>query len=165
MKEDKLEAHLDADAHAIAHGLIHSYLGPDHKVKSMWNFYSALVQALKQRRKKAGRICARPNRLQAQRSQMRWVHLRQPKRQTNVSGWHHLFQGDCKPAKVCICHQPNLPSGEFKNSAILVGEHYSANAAANREPCAGRCIDPGNIRRTLNVTHATMQLCLRSTKY
>jgi hypothetical protein len=37
---------IDAKAHATAHGLIQSYLGPDHKVIDMAAFYSALVQAL-----------------------------------------------------------------------------------------------------------------------
>jgi len=38
---------MDADARATAHALIQSYLGPDHKVTSVSDFYSALVQALK----------------------------------------------------------------------------------------------------------------------
>ena len=39
MTEDK--------AREIAHGLIQSYIGPDHKVIDMKAFYSALVQALR----------------------------------------------------------------------------------------------------------------------
>ncbi len=39
-----------AKALATAHGLIQSYLGPDHKVIDMRAFYSALVQALKNAR-------------------------------------------------------------------------------------------------------------------
>lgn len=38
---------IDAKAHAKAHALIQGYLGPDHKVRDMKAFYSALVQALK----------------------------------------------------------------------------------------------------------------------
>jgi hypothetical protein len=41
------EARVDAEARATAHALIQGYLGPDHKVTNMQNFYSALVQALK----------------------------------------------------------------------------------------------------------------------
>jgi pyridoxal/pyridoxine/pyridoxamine kinase len=40
-EQDALEARMDADA------LIQGYLGPDHKVLNMADFYSALVQALK----------------------------------------------------------------------------------------------------------------------
>ena len=36
----------DAKARQTAHGLIHGYIGPDHKVIDMKAFYSALVQAL-----------------------------------------------------------------------------------------------------------------------
>ena len=34
------------DAQQIAHGLIHGYIGPDHRVMDMQSFYRALVQAL-----------------------------------------------------------------------------------------------------------------------
>lgn len=39
---------------ARAHGLIQGYLGPDHKVINMRDFYSALVQALKAARENRG---------------------------------------------------------------------------------------------------------------
>jgi hypothetical protein len=45
--EEALEARMDADAAEKAHALIQGYLGPDHKVLNMSNFYSALVQTLK----------------------------------------------------------------------------------------------------------------------
>ncbi|MEZ5827675.1 MAG: hypothetical protein R3D30_10850 [Hyphomicrobiales bacterium] len=41
------ESDIDARARATAHALIQGYLGPDHKVISMSDFFSALVQALK----------------------------------------------------------------------------------------------------------------------
>lgn len=43
---------LDAEARATAHQLIQGYLGPDHKVVSMSNFYDGLVQALKDHRRR-----------------------------------------------------------------------------------------------------------------
>jgi hypothetical protein len=53
VREDaELEASMDADAHATAHALIQSYLGPDHKVTNMQRFYSGLVQALKAARER-----------------------------------------------------------------------------------------------------------------
>ncbi len=39
-----------AKAQTTAHGLIQSYIGPDHKFLDMAAFYSALVQALKNAR-------------------------------------------------------------------------------------------------------------------
>jgi hypothetical protein len=47
--EEALEARMDADAAEKAHALIQGYLGPDHKVLNMSNFYSALVQTLSTR--------------------------------------------------------------------------------------------------------------------
>jgi len=41
------EADMDAEARTTAHALIQGYIGPDHRVMSMSDFYSALVQALK----------------------------------------------------------------------------------------------------------------------
>lgn len=35
-------------AEQIAHGLIQSYIGPDHKVIDMRGFFSALVSALRE---------------------------------------------------------------------------------------------------------------------
>lgn len=46
-ESEALETSMDAEARATAHALIQGYLGPDHKVTSMSDFYSALVQALK----------------------------------------------------------------------------------------------------------------------
>jgi len=46
-EDSELEARMDADARATARALIQSYLGPDHKVMNMQNFYSGLMQALK----------------------------------------------------------------------------------------------------------------------
>lgn len=46
-ESEALEASVDAEARATAHALIQGYLGPDHKVTFMGDFYSALVQALK----------------------------------------------------------------------------------------------------------------------
>ncbi|ODR98058.1 hypothetical protein AUC68_11200 [Methyloceanibacter methanicus] len=40
----------EAEARAVAHGLIQGYIGPDHKVIAMRDFYSALVQALQEQR-------------------------------------------------------------------------------------------------------------------
>ena len=48
----ELDTRMDAEARATAHALIQGYLGPDHKIMSMSNFYSALVQALKEARVK-----------------------------------------------------------------------------------------------------------------
>ena len=36
------------DAQQITHGLIHGYIGPDHRVMDMQSFYRALVQALQE---------------------------------------------------------------------------------------------------------------------
>jgi hypothetical protein len=41
-----VSAMTDHEAEQIAHGLIQSYLGPDHKVIDMQSFYRALVEAL-----------------------------------------------------------------------------------------------------------------------
>jgi hypothetical protein len=35
------------DAKKIAQGLVHAYIGPDHRVMDMPSFYGALVQALR----------------------------------------------------------------------------------------------------------------------
>jgi hypothetical protein len=39
---------IEAEAKAMAHGLIQGYIGPDRKVLDMKRFYSALVQALRE---------------------------------------------------------------------------------------------------------------------
>ena len=44
---EALEARIEAEARATAHGIIQSYLGPDHKVIKMQDFYGALVYAVK----------------------------------------------------------------------------------------------------------------------
>jgi len=44
---EALEARIEAAARATAHGIIQSYLGPDHKVIKMQDFYGALVYAVK----------------------------------------------------------------------------------------------------------------------
>lgn len=49
-KQAELDEHMDAEARAVAHGLIQGYIGPDHRVLDIPSFYSALVQALKQAR-------------------------------------------------------------------------------------------------------------------
>jgi len=46
-EDEALQDRIDVEARATAHALIQSYIGPDHKVLNMQNFYSALVQALK----------------------------------------------------------------------------------------------------------------------
>ena len=46
---EALEARIEAAARATAHDIIQSYLGPDHKVIKMQDFYGALVYALKRR--------------------------------------------------------------------------------------------------------------------
>jgi hypothetical protein len=38
----------EKEAGQIAHGLIQGYVGPDHRVMDMQNFYRALAQALQQ---------------------------------------------------------------------------------------------------------------------
>ena len=45
--EAAFQERIQAEARATAHGLIQSYLGPDHKVIDMPSFFSALVGALK----------------------------------------------------------------------------------------------------------------------
>lgn len=49
MKKEKtdLQARIETEARAAAHALIQRYLGHDHKVLNMPDFYAALVQALK----------------------------------------------------------------------------------------------------------------------
>jgi hypothetical protein len=49
-EEEAEEARREAEARATAHGLIQGYIGPDHKVIDMPNFYSALVQAIRSAR-------------------------------------------------------------------------------------------------------------------
>lgn len=51
------EARVDAEARATAHALIQGYIGPDHKVMVMSDFYSALVQALREARAKGQEDC------------------------------------------------------------------------------------------------------------
>ena len=51
MREAPMTDDVDAKARATAHGLIQGYIGPDHKVLNMKDFYSALVQALKEARR------------------------------------------------------------------------------------------------------------------
>lgn len=46
-EQEATEARREAEARATAHGLIQGYIGPDHKVVDMPNFYSALVQAIR----------------------------------------------------------------------------------------------------------------------
>jgi hypothetical protein len=46
-EQESIEARREAEARATAHGLIQGYIGPDHKVIDMPNFYSALVQAIR----------------------------------------------------------------------------------------------------------------------
>jgi hypothetical protein len=48
----------DNEAEQIAHGLIQSYLGPDHKVMDMQSFYRALVEALVKAHHQGWRACA-----------------------------------------------------------------------------------------------------------
>ena len=48
-EQEAMEAHREAEARATAHGLIQGYIGPDHRVLDMPNFYSALVQAIRPR--------------------------------------------------------------------------------------------------------------------
>jgi hypothetical protein len=36
----------EKEAGEIVRGIIHSYIGPDHKIMDMQNFYRVLVQAL-----------------------------------------------------------------------------------------------------------------------
>lgn len=55
--DDELQARMEQDAKATAHGLIQGYLGPDHKVRDMCQFYSALVQALKAARAQGQADC------------------------------------------------------------------------------------------------------------
>lgn len=44
------------EAQQIAHGLIQSYIEPDHKVMDMRAFFSALVQALRRSRAFCGSL-------------------------------------------------------------------------------------------------------------
>ena len=46
-EQESTEARQEAEARAAAHGLIQGYIGPDHRVVDMPNFYSALVQAIR----------------------------------------------------------------------------------------------------------------------
>ena len=46
-EQEAIEARREAEARATAHGLIQGYIGPDHRVLDMPNFYSALVQAIR----------------------------------------------------------------------------------------------------------------------
>ena len=46
-EQEAMEANREAEARATAHGLIQGYIGLDHKVVDMPNFYSALVQAIR----------------------------------------------------------------------------------------------------------------------
>lgn len=46
-EQEASEARREAEARATAHALIQGYIGPDHKVVDMPNFYSALVQAIR----------------------------------------------------------------------------------------------------------------------
>ena len=48
----------DNEAEQIAHGLIQSYLGPDHKVIDIQSFYRALVEALLQAHHQGWQECA-----------------------------------------------------------------------------------------------------------
>lgn len=46
-EQEAMESRREAEARTTAHGLIQGYIGPDHKVIDMPNFYSALVQAIR----------------------------------------------------------------------------------------------------------------------
>ena len=50
MEQTALSALVDADARETAHALIENFVGPDHKVRNIEAFISALVQALKEAR-------------------------------------------------------------------------------------------------------------------
>lgn len=56
-QDAELEARMDTEARATAHALIQGYLGPDHRVISIPDFYSALVQALKAARHQGHADC------------------------------------------------------------------------------------------------------------
>jgi len=49
---EALEDRMEAEARATAQGIIQSYIGPDHKVIKMQDFYGALVFALKSARER-----------------------------------------------------------------------------------------------------------------
>ena len=46
-EQEAIESRREAEARTTAHGLIQGYIGPDHRVIDMPNFYSALVQAIR----------------------------------------------------------------------------------------------------------------------
>ena len=50
--QEALEARIEAEARATAHGIIQSYIGPDHKVIKMQDLYGGLVYALKTARER-----------------------------------------------------------------------------------------------------------------
>jgi len=49
-EDEALQDRIDVEARATAHALIQGYCGPDHKIMSISDFYSALVRALKEAR-------------------------------------------------------------------------------------------------------------------
>jgi hypothetical protein len=55
-----VESRLDADSRQLAHALIQSCIGPDHRVIDMQTFHSALVQALKDARLRGHDDCDVP---------------------------------------------------------------------------------------------------------
>jgi hypothetical protein len=46
-EHEALEEQIEAEARATAQGIIQSYIGPDHRVIKMQDFYGGLVYALK----------------------------------------------------------------------------------------------------------------------
>lgn len=52
--QEALDARIDADARATAHALIQGHLDPAHKIRSMSDFFFALVEALTAARKSQG---------------------------------------------------------------------------------------------------------------
>src|ERR1700758_2648189 len=56
-----------------------------------------------------------------------------------------LLQRNRQPAEVHVRHDAELLAAQFQDCAILVGQHDATHACAERNACASRGIDAGDI--------------------
>ena len=76
-----------------------------------------------------------------------------------------LLHRDGEAAEVGVRHQPDLPALELQHSALLIGEHDGACAAAEGQPRARRAIDAGHVGGAADILHPAAQHGLRSAEH
>src|ERR1700741_5179385 len=64
---------------------------------------------------------------------------------------------DREPAQIGVRHQPHLLPRQLQHSALLVGQHDRACPRTDREPCARRAVDAGDVGGVVDVADAAPQ--------